>query len=142
MIRTSWHNYEIMARAVAVALLIAVASPIEAGIETKTAPSPDRGYALAQKFCTNCHVIDDSSDATVPAGIPAFRGIANKPSQTGQNIMNVLIKPHAPMPDLHLSRDEIIDIISYLETLRTNDAVPPLSVPSTPPPPIAHPEHS
>lgn len=126
----------------AATLAFVTAAPLWAAVETKSPPSPERGHALAQKFCTNCHVIDDSSNTTVPAGVPAFRGIANKPGQTGQNIMNVLIKPHTPMPDMNLTRDEIVDIISYLETLRTNEAVPPLLPPSPPVPQSPKPEHS
>jgi cytochrome c len=124
------------------ALFLIPVTPITAGVEIQAPPSPEKGHTLAQKFCTNCHVIDDTSNTTVPAGVPAFRGIANKPGQTGQNIMNVLIQPHAPMPDLHLTRDEIIDIIAYLETLRTNEAVAPLLVPTAPAPKTLAPEHS
>jgi cytochrome c len=65
----------------------------------------------------------------MPAGIPSFRGIANKTGQTGKHIEDVLIKPHQPMPDMQLSRDEIQNIISYLETLRTDKSAPPLLPP-------------
>jgi cytochrome c len=130
--------------AIAVFAVVTVGSAarVAIGTEVPAMPSPEKGYALAQKFCTNCHVIDNTSNTTVPAGIPAFRGIANKPGQTGQNIMNVLIHPHAPMPDIHLSRDEIVNIIAYLETLRTNQAVPPLLTPSLPAAKQLHPEPS
>ena len=89
-------------------------------------PSPDKGYALAQRFCKGCHLVDAGADATLPAGIPTFRGIANRPGQTGQRIINVLIKPHVPMPDIHLSSEEMLNIIAYLETLRIDQSIPPL----------------
>jgi mono/diheme cytochrome c family protein len=118
-----------------------VVSAANADTVVPATPSPDNGHALAQRFCTNCHLVEDNSSATVPAGVPTFRGIANKPGQTGQNIMNVLIHPHPPMPDIHLSRAEIVDIISYLESLRTNADVPPLLTPfpaAPKPPPSEH----
>ena len=89
-----------------------------------------RGHELARTLCSSCHVIDDSSLSPVPVGIPTFRAIANQAGQTGQRIWDVLIKPHTPMPEIQLSNDEVLNILAYLETLRTNDAVMPLFVPS------------
>jgi hypothetical protein len=34
------------------------------------------------------------------------------------------------MPDMQLTNDEILDVIAYLETLRTDKAAPPLLPPS------------
>jgi hypothetical protein len=39
--------------------------------------------------------------------------------------------PHMPMPDAQLTRDEIQNILAYLETLRTNPDVPPLIAPGS-----------
>jgi cytochrome c len=94
--------------------------------QERPVPSPDKGYDLAQKFCKSCHLVDDRADATLPAGIPTFRGIANRPGQTGQRIVSVLIKPHAPMPDISLSSEEMLNIIAYLETLRIDQTIRPL----------------
>jgi cytochrome c len=142
MLRVRLYCTGLLAMAALPILGLVHATRATADVEIQAAPSPERGHTLAQKFCANCHVIDDGSNTAVPAGVPAFRGIANKPGQTGQNIMNVLIQPHAPMPDMQLTRDEMVDIIAYLETLRTNDAVPPLLVPTAPAPKIPKPEHS
>ena len=38
----------------------------------------------------------------------------------------MLIKPHAPMPDIHLSNEEILHIIAYLGTLRIDQSIPAL----------------
>lgn len=66
----------------------------------------------------------------MPAGVGTFQGIANSPGQSAERISNVLILPHVPMPDNQLTRDEIQDILAYLETLRTNPEVPPLMKPA------------
>jgi mono/diheme cytochrome c family protein len=99
-------------------------------------PSPDRGFEIAQRFCKGCHLVDAGDGATLPAGVPTFRGIANRPGQTGQRIVNTLIRPHAPMPDIRLSSEEIGHILAYLETLRMDKSIPPLldTVPQGPKP--------
>lgn len=94
--------------------------------EEQPEPSAEKGHALAEKLCSGCHVIEPDASATVPAGVPPFRTIANRPGQTAERIMNVLIQPHVPMPDMHLSREEMLDIVAYLETLRTDSSLPPL----------------
>jgi cytochrome c len=92
-------------------------------------PSSGKGYALAQKLCQGCHVIESSAETSTPVGVPTFRGIANRPGQTRERITNVLIQPHTPMPDIRLTNDEIENILAYLETLRTDPQIPPLFSP-------------
>jgi len=117
-----------LAGAVAVAACLSV---ISGGAFAQAAnPSAARGRQLAVRLCSGCHVVDDAGNAAVPAGIGTFRGIANSPGQSAERISNVLILPHLPMPDNQLTRDEIQDILAYLETLRTNPEVPPLIIPS------------
>ena len=84
------------------------------------------GRALAQRLCSGCHIIDPSGagGAVTPVGPPSFPAIANKPGQTAERIKNVLILPHAPMPDMQLTNVEIVNIISYLETLRAGAGAP------------------
>jgi len=96
--------------------------------ETKY-PSAEKGYQLAAKFCKSCHLIDGNSADTAPVGPPPFSWIANKAGQTTDRIKGSLIQPHPPMPDMHLSNDEIMNIIAYLDTLRSDDSVPPFLPP-------------
>lgn len=108
-----------------------------AGAAASAEPNAADGLKLAERVCKGCHVVVEGSDKQVPAGPPTFRGIANSPGQTGQHIMNVLIHPHAPMPDIQLTTDEILSLVMYLETLRTDPAVPPLiTVPKETPRPV------
>ena len=111
----------------AFAWVVAASSVGVAGDEA--GPSATKGYAIAQSLCVSCHLLPDRDAAMVPAGVPTFRAIANRPGQTGDKIMLALIKPHAPMPDIQMSREEILSIVAYLETLRTDPAVPPLLPP-------------
>ncbi|MEM7750885.1 MAG: cytochrome c [Pseudomonadota bacterium] len=93
-------------------------------------PNAERGFALAEQLCRGCHIVSPKQTSSAGAGIPSFRAIANKPEQTSAHIANVLIKPHAPMPNMQLSRFEILDIIAYLDGLRRPDAGAPLLKPS------------
>jgi cytochrome c len=114
----------VQAIAAATFLMVACAS---AGAQNLEGPSPDKGHAFAQKLCRNCHVVGDDAAASVPAGVPSFRAIANRPDQTAERIRNVLINPHPPMPDVQISNEEIANILAYLDTLRTDKSKPPLS---------------
>ena len=85
-----------------------------------------QGRALAEKLCAGCHVIDASHSGSVPAGVPSFRGIANRPGQSAAQIRSVLLHPHPPMPDVQLSYPEIDRILVYVDSLRSDAAGPPL----------------
>ena len=92
----------------------------------KHVPNAEEGKRIAQKLCTGCHLTPDSKSTTAQDGIPTFSSIANRGDQTAQRIRNILIKPHVPMPDTQLTRNEIEDVISYLDELRDETAGPPL----------------
>ncbi len=92
--------------------------------------SAESGLELARKFCQACHIIAADGTETAPVGPPSFPSIANKPGQTAERIIGALVAPHPPMPDMHLTNDEMQDIIAYLDTLRTLERAPPLLPPS------------
>lgn len=110
------------------AMLLSVAATAAAA-QTPAIPKPDpsaeKGAELAAKLCSNCHLMEGHT-TSVPAGVISMRGIANRQGQTGQRVHDMLIQPHPPMPDIRLSVEEIQSVIFYLETLRTNQATPPL----------------
>ena len=86
-----------------VALLLAVAQA--------KAADPDIGGQLAQRWCTSCHVIAGIGHGgeTAPALPP--------PDRSQRWLRAWLTNPHPPMPDMHLSRDEVEDIVAFLQTL-------------------------
>lgn len=97
----------------------------ESGEPKAHVPSPEAGHALAEKLCVSCHLVDgesktlsDAGPGTAQVGPPPFKSIADKPGQSFEHIKAVLIKPHAPMPDMQLTNDEIIDIAAYLDSLK------------------------
>jgi cytochrome c2 len=91
------------------------AQPYEKGL-----PDPDRGFQLAQKLCTNCHLISPDVDGPVVAGVPSFQSLALALTRdkTPEELAQFMMRPHSPMPDMHLKRDEIRDLLAYIQSLR------------------------
>ena len=121
--------------ALAVALVAGAAGMRAA--EEAPPPSAENGYTLADKFCKGCHVIESGASTVVPAGPPTFNTIATRKDQTVERIRNVLINPHPPMPDMSLSNAEILDLVAYIDKLRTGAGQPSL----LPPPDQKKPKH-
>lgn len=82
-------------------------------------PNPKIGQELAEKLCISCHIVGlQAANANVSADVPSFIAIANKPGQTAEAIAGRIVIPHPPMPQIHLSRDEIADLAAYILSLR------------------------
>jgi len=98
----------------------ALALIISAGMAAAAPPAAadaSTGARLAGQWCANCHVTGDSPAASVQQGPPDFRTIARGGLTTDQ-LRTFLSHPHAPMPDLALTRSEIDDLIAYIGSLR------------------------
>jgi mono/diheme cytochrome c family protein len=77
------------------------------------------GRHLSQTWCGSCHLVAPDVDRAVSNGVPTFVGIARDQSVTALSLRVFLQTPHAGMPDLHLSRDEIDDLAAYILSLRS-----------------------
>ena len=77
---------------------------------------PEHGRLLAQRFCTECHVVaadEEGGDAG-----PAFASIASRPGMNDGAIHDWLTEPHANMPEfMNLGEAEFNDIASYIMSL-------------------------
>ncbi len=76
------------------------------------------GRHLAETWCSSCHVVDPTLQRGIDNGAPAFAAVAGMSSTTPLALRAFLQTPHAQMPDLHLSRDEIDDLTAYILSLR------------------------
>ena len=76
-----------------------------------------RGEQIARQWCANCHVIGGNPAGPVPQGPPSFQMVAHS-GMSADQLRAFLSHPHGAMPNLALTRTEIDDLISYLETLR------------------------
>jgi mono/diheme cytochrome c family protein len=75
------------------------------------------GKALAERWCSHCHVVEDHQQGSVPQGPPSFRAVA-KSGMSDAALRDFLLHPHGAMPDLALTRAEIDDLIQYIRSLR------------------------
>ena len=81
-----------------------------------------RGLRLSDRLCASCHVVGRGQTGSAVVGVPSFSALAKLPDQ---RISSTLIMPHAPMPDMQLTRHEIADIIAYIDDLRRKAAGKP-----------------
>lgn len=79
-----------------------------------------RGAVLAERWCATCHVVAPGQ-AEASADAPSFAGLAAASGKTPEGIADFLTLPgttHSKMPDLHLSRVEILDVVAYIGSLK------------------------
>lgn len=100
---------------VCAALMTFSAGGLSAADKTKWTADAARGQRLSETLCASCHIVHADRTKQVVAGVPSFRTIKELPDQ---RISGVLIRPHTPMPNMQLSRNEIADILAYIEALR------------------------
>ena len=96
-------------------LMICSAAGLSAGEKAKWQADATRGQRLSEGLCASCHIVHANQTKPVVAGVPSFRAIKDLPNQ---RIISFLIRPHTPMPNMQLTRNEIADIIEYIEKLR------------------------
>ena len=104
-------------RALAVGLLAAVA--FAAGVSPLLAGDPKAGGQLAQRWCVSCHAVGEIAPGTTQEGPPSFNAVAQS-GRSRDELRAFLSHPHG-MPDLSLTRAEIDDLVSYIETLRQGE---------------------
>src|ERR1700758_1018496 len=75
-----------------------------------------KGSQIARQWCANCHLIGGKPAGSVPQGPPSFQMVASS-GMTADQLRAFLSHPHGAMPNLSLTRAEIDDLISYIETL-------------------------
>jgi len=79
---------------------------------------PAAGRDIVRSWCTACHVVD--REGTGADAGPALPTLLASKQRSADEIRGWLADPHPPMPNLNLSRQEIEDILAYLESLTGN----------------------
>lgn len=85
-------------------------------VRPAVAGDPAAGRALAERWCTGCHLIGADGPGSDMA--PPFHAIASDPTKSREGLVIWLATPHTNMPNLGLSRLEIEDLVSYIVSLR------------------------
>jgi mono/diheme cytochrome c family protein len=80
----------------------------------------DRGRALAERWCGNCHIVDRTASAGRADGLPTFPAIAARSTTTEASLRGVMSAPHGRMPDRSRGARDQDDLIAYILSLRQN----------------------
>jgi mono/diheme cytochrome c family protein len=73
------------------------------------------GRELVLRSCTSCHATENATSASDTA--PPLSFISRDIKDRRVWVRGWLMNPHPPMRGINLSRQEINDVIAYLETL-------------------------
>jgi len=73
------------------------------------------GKRIAERWCAACHVVTSAQKSAL-ADAPSFADVAQRRADA-KALANFLVDPHPKMPDMHLSRREIDDIVAYIRSL-------------------------
>jgi cytochrome c len=79
------------------------------------AGDPHAGLTLAEVWCTSCHTVTENGGGRDTA--PLFSTISRRNRADTAWVRAWLANPHPPMPNFNLSRQQIDDIVAYLESL-------------------------
>jgi mono/diheme cytochrome c family protein len=84
-------------------------------IAAAPAGNVDAGRQLVTRSCTSCHAMNATTTAL--DGAPPLSYIAKDNKQRPAWIRGWLMDPHPPMPGIMLSRQQVNDVIAYLNSL-------------------------
>jgi mono/diheme cytochrome c family protein len=79
---------------------------------------PDRGLALAQRLCSQCHAVRKEQRQSSNENAPRFQAIASVPGMTSIALSAALNTSHRTMPNIILEADEQADVIAYILSLK------------------------
>jgi mono/diheme cytochrome c family protein len=77
--------------------------------------SAEAGKRLAQQWCASCHQVEPSAPAKDVA--PPFTSLGVKKGKDPGWVRAWLANPHPPMQGINLSRQQIDDVVAYLQSL-------------------------
>ena len=76
------------------------------------------GRVIAEHWCVSCHDIGAGDKRTANDLAPSFEAVAKRSVLTRNQLEAWLGNPHPPMPNLHLTRVEIDNLVEYIESLK------------------------
>ena len=96
-----------------------IAVLILAGLCPSLAAAADaqRGKALAQQWCAECHLVA-SGQQRASADVAPFASIAKRGEFNAAKLAFFLLDPHPKMPNVSLTRAEADDLAAYIATLK------------------------
>jgi mono/diheme cytochrome c family protein len=77
-----------------------------------------RGQALAERWCANCHVVNQAATTGRADGLPTFPALAARKDLTATTLKGAMTATHSRMPDLQLGARDQEDLVAYIFSLR------------------------
>jgi mono/diheme cytochrome c family protein len=99
-------------------LVVCFAFVTVVGPSLSFAADADQGKAIAERWCTGCHVVENEQKSPVTDQAPPFASIARRPDFGANKLALLLLEPHPNMPKLSLSRVEVANLAEYILTLK------------------------
>lgn len=105
---------------IAFAAILLVSTGVSRAGPVTSAPDPEHGQELAQRLCSNCHLVS-SAQEQVNVDVPSFHEIANMQGQTEGGVMAKIVIPKHPMPVIPITKPELKDLAAYIMSLRDQE---------------------
>ena len=87
-------------------------------VRAQTVGNSQKGLAVAQQVCAQCHAVERGEYRSLNARAPTFTELAAAPGMTDTALSVALMTPHAGMPMFTFTADERQDVIAYILSLR------------------------
>jgi mono/diheme cytochrome c family protein len=110
-------HHRSIARVLVVALSASAATAAWALTQPKYVGNVEQGERIAKHWCASCHMAAPGQKQA-SADVAPFVDVAR--TKTDKELAAFLTDPHPKMPDMHLSRHEIADLVAYIRSLAPN----------------------
>ena len=77
-----------------------------------------RGQALAERWCANCHVVNRAATTGRADGLPTFPALAARKDVSAATLKGAMTATHSLMPDFQLGARDQEDLVAYIFSLR------------------------
>jgi mono/diheme cytochrome c family protein len=104
------------------ALLAATIAAALAGGAIRTpalADSAADGKSVAVRWCAACHDVGSGERRTSNDLAPTFESVARRGDLSQSQLEAWIGNPHPPMPNLNLSRQDVSNLVDYIQSLAT-----------------------
>jgi len=99
-------------------LCVALTLPLAPWAALASDEDVERGQDMAERLCATCHMNPGQGEKAGASGIPSFKAVANRPTQTVEGIEAWLKSVPPMMPNHKLTHEEIRVLAAFIMSLR------------------------
>ncbi len=82
------------------------------------AQNVEHGRALAERWCSKCHVVSAAARSGQSNGLPSFPALAVRKDMTNDKLKAAMNAQHSRMPDLQIGTRDQDDLAAYILSLK------------------------